>query len=81
MDWDNFFYRGADCRQANHGQQIAVKDNAAAGFNGQSLNVPQVTCSTSHLIRCLKDAGVVFSPWLYEADRDTTRHKITSKDM
>ncbi len=76
MDQDNFYYRGDDCQQANHGQQMAGKDNDAAGFNDQSLNVP-----TSHLIRCLKDAGVVFSPWRYDVDGDTTRHKITSKDM
>jgi hypothetical protein len=31
MDQDNFWYRGDDCRQANHGQQISGKDNDAAG--------------------------------------------------
>ena len=43
MDQDNFWYRGDDCQQANHGQQMAGKDNDAAGFNDQSLNVLQAT--------------------------------------
>jgi hypothetical protein len=43
MDQDNFWYRGDDCRQANHSRQISGKDNDAAGFNDQSLNVLQAT--------------------------------------
>ena len=58
MDQNDFWYTEATTagKQANHGQQISGKDNDAAGFNDQS------ECPTSHLIRCLKDAGVVFPP-------------------
>jgi hypothetical protein len=36
---DNTCVRGEDCEQENQGQQIAGKDNDAAGFNDQSANV------------------------------------------
>jgi hypothetical protein len=39
MDQDNFCYRGAECQQANQGQQIAGEDNEAKGFNDQSDNL------------------------------------------
>ena len=39
QDQDNFCYRGDDCEQANQGQQIVGKDNAASGFNDQSKNL------------------------------------------
>ena len=41
MGQDNFYYSDDDWPQANRGQQIAGKDNDAAGFNDQSLNVLQ----------------------------------------
>ena len=47
MGQDNFCYGGDDCQQANQGQQIAGKDNDAAGFNDQSLNVPQSPSTTT----------------------------------
>jgi hypothetical protein len=46
QDQDNFCYRGDDCEQANQGQQIVGKDNAAKGFNDQSLNVQQAATTT-----------------------------------
>ena len=41
MDQDSLCYRGNECQQGNEGQQIVAKDNDAAGFNDQSLNVLQ----------------------------------------
>ena len=43
QDQDNFCYRGDDCQQANEGQQIAGKDNDAAGFNDRSDNLPALS--------------------------------------
>ena len=43
MDQDNFCYRGAECQQANQGQQIVGEDNDAKGFNDQSLNIDDST--------------------------------------
>ena len=76
MDQDNFYYSDDDWPQANMANKYAGKDNDAAGFNDQSRYVLQAP-----LIRCLKDAAVVSSTWRYDVDRDTVRHKITSKDM
>ena len=39
MDQDNFCYRGAECQQANQGQQLAGENNDAKGFNDQSDNI------------------------------------------
>jgi hypothetical protein len=47
QDQDNFCYRGDDCEQANQGQQVIGKDNAAKGFNDQSDNLPQSNSSAS----------------------------------
>ena len=41
FDQDNLCYRDGDCEQANDGQQVEGKDNAASGFNDQSKNVQQ----------------------------------------
>jgi hypothetical protein len=38
---DNLCYRGDDCEQANEGEQVEGKDNAASGFNDQSKNAQQ----------------------------------------
>ena len=38
---DNLCYRDDGCEQANEGQQIEGKDNAASGFNDQSKNIQQ----------------------------------------
>ena len=43
MDQDNFFYRGADYRHADQGQQKTGRNSPAAAINGQSLNAPQAT--------------------------------------
>src|SRR5919107_3987076 len=43
MDQDNFCYRGAECQQANQGQQIIGENNDAKGFNDQSLNIDDST--------------------------------------
>ena len=38
---DNLCYRGDDCEQANEGEQVEGKDNAASGFNDQSKSIGQ----------------------------------------
>ena len=41
LSQDNLCYRDDGCEQANEGQQIKGKDNAASGFNDQSKNIQQ----------------------------------------
>jgi hypothetical protein len=38
---DNLCYRGDDCEQANEGEQVEGKDNAASGFDDQSKSIGQ----------------------------------------
>jgi hypothetical protein len=47
MDQENICYRGDDCKEANQGQEIVGKDNAAKGFNDQSLNAEQAATPTT----------------------------------
>ena len=49
MGQDNLCYRDDGCLQANQGQQITGKDNAATGFNDQSRNL-QSTAATARAI-------------------------------
>jgi hypothetical protein len=47
MDQDNFCYRGAECQQANQGQQLAGENNDAKGFNDQSDNLSALFNATN----------------------------------
>jgi hypothetical protein len=38
---DNLCYSDSDCGDANEGEQVDGKDNEAAGFNDQSINIQQ----------------------------------------
>ena len=38
---DNLCYRDDGCEQANEGEQVEGKDNAASGFNDQGKNIEQ----------------------------------------
>ena len=64
LSQDNLCYRDDGCEQANEGEQIKGKDNAASGFNDQSKNVQQSTA------RCL--------PVAYRLNPDKLSHHHTT---
>jgi YVTN family beta-propeller protein len=59
---DNLCYKDDDCLQANEGQQITGKDNAASGFNDQSKNIQQPAVSTTPLTPGIPSNGTTPTP-------------------